>query len=85
MPRGTYEVFANGFAGRDVLMSPRDARFRACGLAIGPDGSLYVADSEKGRVWRIIYTGEKGQTIPATTTSASTKTTDNASLDLPHG
>jgi len=57
MPRGTYEVFADGFAGQDVIKSPRDARFRACGLAVGPDGSLFVADSEKGRIWRIIYTG----------------------------
>jgi len=64
MPRGTYEVFANGFAGRDVIMSPRDARFRACGLAVGPDGSLYIADSEKGRIWRVIYTGDAAQTQP---------------------
>jgi len=81
MPRGTYEVFANGFAGREVLMSPRDARFRACGLAVGPDGSLYVADSEKGRVWRIIYTGEKSKNIPATPTPEPAKTTDNATPD----
>ena len=62
IPRGTLEVFANGFAGRDVLISPRDARFRACGLAVGPDGSLYIADSEKGRIWRIIYIGDSNQT-----------------------
>ena len=25
----------------------------------GPDGTLYVGDSEKGRIWRIVYTGER--------------------------
>jgi glucose/arabinose dehydrogenase len=58
MPRGSYETFADGFAGKDVIAQPGDARFRPCGVAIGPDGSLYVADSVKGRVWRIFYTGE---------------------------
>src|SRR5262249_56134989 len=49
MPRGTYEVFADGFAGKPDFVSVREARFRPGGLAVGPDGSLYVADTEKGR------------------------------------
>ena len=59
MPLGTYEVFADGFAGKTEFTSPREARFRPCGLGVGPDGSLYVSDSEKGRVWRIFYAAEK--------------------------
>ena len=59
MPRGDYETFADGFAGRTRSRQPGDARFRPCGVAVGPDGSLYVADSVKGRVWRIFYAGEK--------------------------
>ena len=52
-PSGPYEVFADGFAGEMADNNPRNARYRPVGLAVGPDGSLYVADSQKGRVWRI--------------------------------
>jgi glucose/arabinose dehydrogenase len=57
-PSGPWEVFADGFKGRDPLESPRDARFRPTGLAQGPDGSLYISDSLKGRIWRVIHKGE---------------------------
>lgn len=52
---GAYEVFADGFAAERDLRSPREARYRPTGLAVGPDGSLYVADSVRGRVWRVFY------------------------------
>jgi glucose/arabinose dehydrogenase/cytochrome c5 len=58
VPNGTYEVFADAFSGRTEFTSPDDARYRPAGVAVGPDGSLYVTDSEKGRVWRIFYTGD---------------------------
>lgn len=54
-PSGDWEVFADGFAGTDNIKSTRDARYRPCGLAQGPDGSLYVVDSNKGKIWRIMY------------------------------
>lgn len=56
---GEYEVFADNFAGQDSLSSPGDAEARPMGLASGTDGSLYVTDSKKGKVWRIMYTGEE--------------------------
>lgn len=52
---GPYEVFADGFAGEIKDNSPRNAEFRPTGLAVGPDGSLYIADSQKGRIWRVSY------------------------------
>jgi glucose/arabinose dehydrogenase/mono/diheme cytochrome c family protein len=58
MPAGTYETFANGFAGKAEFTSTNEARFRPAGIAVGPDGSLFVTDSVKGRIWRVIYTGE---------------------------
>lgn len=57
-PTGDYEIFANGFPGPQQIVSTGDATYRPCGLAEGPDGSLYVADSQQGRVWRIYYYGE---------------------------
>lgn len=53
---GTLKVFADGFAGP----SPGDknsgkAAYRPVGLAVASDGALYVADSNKGRIWRIRY------------------------------
>jgi len=54
-PSGAYEVFADGFAGEMKDNNPRNAQYRPVGLAVGPDGSLYIADSQKGRVWRILY------------------------------
>lgn len=58
MPTGEYETFADNFAGKTEIASPNDAAHRPNGVAVGPDGSLYVSDSAKGRIWRIIYTGE---------------------------
>ncbi|HYW95072.1 MAG TPA: hypothetical protein VE870_05765, partial [Bacteroidales bacterium] len=54
-PSGDWEVFANGFAETDTIMSPGDAKYRPCGLAQGPDGSLFVVDSQEGKLWKIVY------------------------------
>ena len=51
MPSGEWEVFANGFAGANI----NKAKYRPCGLAQAPDGSLYVSDDNNGTVWKIDY------------------------------
>lgn len=58
-PSGPWEVFADGFAGVDTIVYTSDARYRPSGLAQGPDGSIYVTESEKGKVWRIMFKGDR--------------------------
>ena len=58
-PLGEWEVFADGFSGKEVVTSTRGAAHRPCGLAQGPDGSLYVTDDSKGTIYKITYTGNK--------------------------
>jgi glucose/arabinose dehydrogenase len=57
-PAGDWEVFADGFIGAPDIVAPREAQYRPCGLAQGRDGSLYISDSVKGKIWKIIYNGK---------------------------
>jgi glucose/arabinose dehydrogenase/mono/diheme cytochrome c family protein len=70
---GKCEIFADGFAG--IEKSPEKAAHRPTGLAVGPDGSLYVSDDVRGRIYRIVYRGDqdaKGDAIrPVPCPSAS--------------
>jgi glucose/arabinose dehydrogenase len=52
---GPCEIFADGFAGAE--RSPDKAAHRPTGLAVGPDGSLYVSDDIRGRIYRVAYRG----------------------------
>jgi len=51
---GNCEIFADGFAGGE---KGPGATHRPSGLAIGPDGALYVSDDVGGRIYRIVYRG----------------------------
>lgn len=77
-PIGSWEIFADGFKGPKPLESSGDAIYRPCGLSEGPDGSLYVVDSQVGRVWRIMYypDGIK-ETMGVTENSATEELTKN--------
>ena len=57
MPDGRWEDFATGFPGPDFFVSGGWPLYRPCGVAVGPDGSLYIGDTDKGRIWRVIYNG----------------------------
>jgi len=86
-PSGDHVVFADGFAGS--RKGPGTAAHRPSGLAVGPDGALYVSDDVKGRIWRITYSGSGGETIapaPAAASSRSRAKADKApALPVPPG
>ena len=52
---GPCELFADGFAGS--VMTPEKALHRPNGLALGPDGALYISDDTTGRIYRVVYVG----------------------------
>lgn len=61
---GPCEVFAGGFAG--AVKSPDAAEHRPSGLAVAPDGALFVSDDVRGRIYRIVYQGgSAGAEAPA--------------------
>jgi glucose/arabinose dehydrogenase/cytochrome c5 len=53
---GDFIVFADGFAGPGKASGR--AVYRPMGLAVAPDGALYIADDVKGRIWRVTYQGD---------------------------
>jgi mono/diheme cytochrome c family protein len=93
----TCEVFADGFAG--AKKTPEGAAYRPSGLAVGPDGALYVSEDIRGRIYRIVYTGDPGGPVPKATpcpsisapvggvvqTSAQPPESNTAGLPVPQG
>jgi glucose/arabinose dehydrogenase len=57
---GNFVVFADGFAG--AFKEPGRAAYRPTGLAMAPDGSLYISDDVRGRIWRV--TAQSGSDVP---------------------
>lgn len=94
---GNCEIFADGFAGG--VKTPDGAEHRPTGIAVGPDGALYVSDDVRGRIYRITYKGgfsSKGITPcpnpaagPGPVASATSKppegTNSTAGLPVPKG
>jgi len=57
-PTGKWEIFADNFAGTDLVKPTGPIQHRPCGLAQGPDGALYVSDDLGGTIFKIIYKGK---------------------------
>jgi glucose/arabinose dehydrogenase/mono/diheme cytochrome c family protein len=53
---GDFIVFADGFAGK--YKEPGRAAHRPSGLAVAPDGALFISDDKAGRIWRVTYVGD---------------------------
>jgi glucose/arabinose dehydrogenase len=56
-PAGGYETFADGFWHENGA----GPQHRPVGVAVGPDGSLYITDDAAGRIWRVMYQGSPGR------------------------
>ena len=55
---GAFEIFADGFIGKPgPIRAPGEAAARPDGVAQGPDGSLYISEDVKGKMWRVFYRG----------------------------
>ncbi len=51
-------AFADGFKGQGGITAPNQAVARPDGVAQAPDGSLYISDSVKRKIWRAVYKGK---------------------------
>jgi glucose/arabinose dehydrogenase/mono/diheme cytochrome c family protein len=81
------EIFADGFAG--AVETPEKAVHRPSGVAVGPDGSLYISDDITGRIYRVVYVGGSAgggaKSTPCPSASAPAGPIDTANAKPPEG
>lgn len=80
---GDYVIFADGFAG--AVEEPGQAAHRPSGLAVGPDGALYISDDQRGRIWRVTYRGPATAGIAAAPAPVTEAGTSTAAAEPPEG
>lgn len=54
-----WDVFANGFTGVDPVVNTNDSHYRPMGMTVGPDGTLYISDSVRGKIWKVMFKGDR--------------------------
>jgi glucose/arabinose dehydrogenase/mono/diheme cytochrome c family protein len=74
------EIFADGFAG--AMKSPDQAAHRPSGVAVGPDGSLFVSDDVRGRIYKIVYRGGAEANINSRITACPSATAAAGDVSL---
>lgn len=80
---GKYIVFADGFAGEHK--EPGSATHRPSGLALGPDGALYISDDQHGRIYRVTYQGSATARIEAAPAAGNSERNSGANAAPPEG
>jgi glucose/arabinose dehydrogenase/mono/diheme cytochrome c family protein len=84
---GPCELFADGFAG--PVETPEKAVHRPSGVAVGPDGSLYISDDIAGRIYKIVYVGGSAgggaKFTPCPSSTASAGSIAEAAAKPPEG
>lgn len=80
---GPYVVFADGFAG--AVKEPGRAAFRPSGLAVAPDGALFISDDVHGRVWRVTYSGGNANAPIAAAPSSKNRAGNSRAEAPPEG
>ena len=83
---GRCEVFADGFAG--ASKEPGEAAHRPAGVAVAPDGALYISDDQRGRIYRVVYRGGSdagASTTPCPPADAPAGSTSAATAAPPEG
>ncbi|MBV9631211.1 MAG: PQQ-dependent sugar dehydrogenase [Xanthobacteraceae bacterium] len=74
---GPSVTFADGFAGGHK--EPGRSAFRPTGLAMGPDGALYISDDKHGRIWRVTsHAGADTAIAPASASVVANAATGSA-------
>lgn len=80
---GPFIVFADGFAG--AIKTPGRADHRPTGLAIAPDGSLYISDDITGRIWHVTYHGPDQTHVAAAPNAAGQQQAASGNPPPPEG